>query len=168
MAATPQHVAKEAAIKPPLAMLAELTHRCPLQCPYCSNPLELIRRSEELDTEEWAEVFRQAAALGVLQAHLSGGEPTARKDLTDLVAAAHACGLYTNLITAAMFLTGMAANPLVSAAAGDVANVNFDFARSRVFKTTVCFWYTTLSSVQICNNYFGGVPHSRQANEKYH
>ncbi|NIR58674.1 MAG: pyrroloquinoline quinone biosynthesis protein PqqE, partial [Gammaproteobacteria bacterium] len=56
-------------MKPPLAMLAELTHRCPLQCPYCSNPLELTRRSDELETEEWAEVFRQAAALGVLQIH---------------------------------------------------------------------------------------------------
>lgn len=91
--------------KPPLAMLAELTHRCPLQCPYCSNPLELTRRSDELDTEEWRDVFRQAAALGVLQVHLSGGEPTARKDLPTLVAAARDCGLYTNLITAGVLLT---------------------------------------------------------------
>jgi pyrroloquinoline quinone biosynthesis protein E len=93
------------AVKPPLAMLAELTHRCPLQCPYCSNPLELTRRSDELSTEEWGDVFRQAAGLGVLQVHLSGGEPTARKDLPALVAAAHDNGLYTNLITAGVLLT---------------------------------------------------------------
>ena len=86
-------------------MLAELTHRCPLQCPYCSNPLELTRRSDELDTDEWCDVFRQAAQLGVLQVHLSGGEPTARKDLPDLVVAARDAGLYTNLITAGVLLT---------------------------------------------------------------
>lgn len=99
--------------KPPLAMLAELTHRCPLQCPYCSNPLELTRRSDELDTEEWSDVFRQAAALGVLQVHLSGGEPTARKDLPALVAAARDCGLYSNLITAGVLLTREALLDLV-------------------------------------------------------
>jgi PqqA peptide cyclase len=92
-------------VKPPLAMLAELTHRCPLQCPYCSNPLALTRRSDELSTEEWSHVFRQAAKMGVLQVHLSGGEPTARKDLPDLVAAARGCGLYSNLITAGVLLT---------------------------------------------------------------
>lgn len=98
-------------LKPPLSMLAELTHRCPLQCPYCSNPVELVRRSDELDTAQWADVFRQAAALGVLQVHLSGGEPTARKDLPEIVAAARAAGLYTNLITAGVMLTreGLAA-----------------------------------------------------------
>ena len=92
-------------LKPPLALLAELTHRCPLQCPYCSNPLELVRRSGELSTEEWIGVFRQAAALGALQVHLSGGEPTARKDLDALIAGAHEAGLYTNLITAGVLLT---------------------------------------------------------------
>ena len=59
----------------PLGLLAELTHRCPLGCPYCSNPLALDRRDDELDTATWARVFREAAALGVLQVHLSGGEP---------------------------------------------------------------------------------------------
>ncbi|MEM6491152.1 MAG: pyrroloquinoline quinone biosynthesis protein PqqE, partial [Pseudomonadota bacterium] len=91
-------------LKPPIAMLAELTHRCPLQCPYCSNPLELSKRSDELSTEEWIDVFQQAAALGVLQVHLSGGEPTARKDLEVLVAAARDAGLYSNLITSAVLL----------------------------------------------------------------
>ena len=90
--------------RPPLAMLAELTHRCPLQCPYCSNPLALSPRSDELTTEEWIDVFRQAAKLGVLQVHLSGGEPTARKDLGELIAAARDVGIYTNLITAGVLL----------------------------------------------------------------
>ena len=92
-------------LEPPLAMLAELTHRCPLQCPYCSNPTSLARRGDELDSAQWVDVMRQAAALGVLQAHLSGGEPTARKDLADIVAGAHAAGIYTNLITSGVLLT---------------------------------------------------------------
>jgi pyrroloquinoline quinone biosynthesis protein E len=87
-------------IPAPLGMLAELTHRCPLSCPYCSNPLELERRSDELDTDIWKRVFSEAAALGVLQAHLSGGEPTARRDLEDIVAHCREVGIYTNLITA--------------------------------------------------------------------
>src|SRR5262249_56717692 len=86
-------------------MLAELTHRCPLGCPYCSNPLALDRREDELDTATWARVFNEAAALGVLQVHLSGGEPGARRDLIDITAAAHAAGLYTNLITSAVGIT---------------------------------------------------------------
>lgn len=89
----------------PAGLLAELTHRCPLQCPYCSNPLELVRANKELTAAEWGETFRQAAAMGVLQLHLSGGEPTARRDLDEIVAHAVAAGLYTNLITAAVLLT---------------------------------------------------------------
>jgi len=86
-------------IPAPFGLLAELTHRCPLACPYCSNPLALEPRADELDTGAWADVFRQAARLGALQVHLSGGEPGARRDLRDITAAAHAAGLYTNLIT---------------------------------------------------------------------
>jgi PqqA peptide cyclase len=89
----------------PLGLLAELTHRCPLGCPYCSNPLALDAREDELDTATWLRVFREAAALGVLQVHLSGGEPGARRDLVDITAAAHAAGLYTNLITSAVGIT---------------------------------------------------------------
>ncbi len=63
-------------VGPPLGMLAELTHRCPLQCPYCSNPLHLLKAADELDTKTWLSAFSQAADLGVLQVHLSGGEPT--------------------------------------------------------------------------------------------
>ena len=68
-------------IPAPIAMLAELTHRCPLSCPYCSNPVELARQDSELDTETWVRVFDEAAKLGVLQLHLSGGEPASRRDL---------------------------------------------------------------------------------------
>jgi pyrroloquinoline quinone biosynthesis protein E len=89
---------------PPLAILAELTHRCPLRCPYCSNPVELARAREELSTDEWIDLMRQAAAIGVLQVHLSGGEPTVRKDLERIVAAAREIGIYTNLITSAVLL----------------------------------------------------------------
>jgi pyrroloquinoline quinone biosynthesis protein E len=89
----------------PLGLLAELTHRCPLGCPYCSNPFALDRREDELDATTWARVFREAAALGVLQVHLSGGEPGARRDLVEITAAAHAAGLYTNLITSAVGIT---------------------------------------------------------------
>jgi pyrroloquinoline quinone biosynthesis protein E len=83
----------------PLGILAELTHRCPLACPYCSNPLELEGRGTELDTATWARVFREAAGLGVLQAHLSGGEPASRRDIVEITAAARDAGLYTNMIT---------------------------------------------------------------------
>ncbi len=90
---------------PPVGMLAELTHRCPLQCPYCSNPIKLLKAADELDTETWLSVFAQAADLGVLQAHLSGGEPTLRQDLEDFVALLATRGVYTNLITAGVNLT---------------------------------------------------------------
>ncbi|MGI9357344.1 MAG: pyrroloquinoline quinone biosynthesis protein PqqE [Rhizobiaceae bacterium] len=92
-------------INPPMAMLAELTHRCPLACPYCSNPLDLKKASDELTTEEWIDVFAQAAKMGVLHLHLSGGEPASRRDLVDLTQAAHSHDLYTNLITSGVGLT---------------------------------------------------------------
>jgi PqqA peptide cyclase len=91
-------------IAAPIGLLAELTHRCPLRCPYCSNPLHLERRSAELDTATWKRVFSEAEALGVLQLHLSGGEPTVRPDLAELVAHCAKLGLYTNLITAGVLL----------------------------------------------------------------
>jgi pyrroloquinoline quinone biosynthesis protein E len=90
---------------PPIALLAELTHRCPLACPYCSNPVDLARKEAELDTGAWARAFREAADLGVLHLHLSGGEPASRSDLETLVAAARDAGLYVNLITSGVGLT---------------------------------------------------------------
>jgi pyrroloquinoline quinone biosynthesis protein E len=89
----------------PLGLLAELTHRCPLACPYCSNPVALEGRKGELTTAEWARVLREAAAIGVLQIHLSGGEPAARRDLIEITAQAHDAGLYTNLITSTIGVT---------------------------------------------------------------
>lgn len=86
----------------PLALIAELTHRCPLHCVYCSNPLELTNRSTELSTEIWSRVFREAAELGVLQADFTGGEPLARTDIIDLIRSARAAGLYVNLITSGL------------------------------------------------------------------
>ncbi|RZS77762.1 pyrroloquinoline quinone biosynthesis protein E [Phyllobacterium myrsinacearum] len=87
-------------VLPPIGMLAELTHRCPLQCAYCSNPVELLKANREMDTTGWLALFDQAADLGVLQVHLSGGEPTLRTDLAELVAGLAKRGVYTNLITA--------------------------------------------------------------------
>ena len=92
------------AVEPPLALLAELTHRCPLRCPYCSNPLMLDRAGAELDTATWQRVLSEAADLGVLQVHFSGGEPLVRRDLVDLVGHAAKVGLYGNLITSGIGL----------------------------------------------------------------
>jgi PqqA peptide cyclase len=94
-----------ATAEPPLGMLAELTHRCPLQCPYCSNPIRLLKASDELSTAAWISVFSQAADLGILQVHLSGGEPTLRRDLEQFVSTLAAKRVYTNLITAGVTLT---------------------------------------------------------------
>jgi PqqA peptide cyclase len=99
----------------PLGMLAELTHRCPLQCPYCANPLELERASAELDTASWKRVLDEAAALGVLQVHFSGGEPTVRRDLLALVEHARELQLYSNLITSGVTLTADSLTALRSA-----------------------------------------------------
>jgi PqqA peptide cyclase len=92
-------------IEPPLGMLAELTHRCPLHCPYCSNPLELVKADDELRTDQWLSVLEQARELGVLQVHMSGGEPLARHDLVELVARASDLGCYVNLVTSGLGLT---------------------------------------------------------------
>src|SRR5258708_15881106 len=104
-----------AGVDEPLAWRAELTHRCPLQCPYCSNPLELERNRAELDTDSWRRVLDEAAALGVLQGHFSGGEPTARRDLDELVRHASGIGLYSNLITSAVLLDAQRAKTLPAA-----------------------------------------------------
>ena len=90
---------------PPLWLLAELTYRCPLQCPYCSNPLDFARSKDELSTAEWIEVFRQAREMGAAQLGFSGGEPLVRQDLAELIKAARDLGYYTNLITSGIGLT---------------------------------------------------------------
>ncbi len=99
----------------PLALIAEVTHRCPLHCVYCSNPLQMIGAKAELSTGDWIRVFQQARGLGILHLHLTGGEPVARPDLKDLVEAAHAAGLYTNLITSGIGLPEARLKALVDA-----------------------------------------------------
>ena len=89
----------------PTTLLAELTHRCPLHCPYCSNPIDLARSQSELSTGDWKRVFTQARELGALQLGLSGGKPLIRRDLEELVAHAHSLGFYQTLVTSALGLT---------------------------------------------------------------
>jgi len=99
----------------PLALIAEITHRCPLHCVYCSNPLELAAVNSELSTAEWLDVFQQAGKLGMLHAHFTGGEQLARPDLTELIAGARRAGLYTNLITSGIGLADARLKALVDA-----------------------------------------------------
>jgi PqqA peptide cyclase len=112
----------------PLALIAELTHRCPLHCVYCSNPLELTQRNTELSTEVWSRVFQEAAELGVLQADFTGGEPLARPDLVDLIRAARGSGLYVNLITSGL---PMDEARLTSLVAAGLDHIQLSFQGSR-------------------------------------
>lgn len=99
----------------PLALIAELTHRCPLHCVYCSNPLQMVHGRSELLTSDWVRVFSEAQDLGVLHIHLTGGEPLSRPDLVELVSAARKFGLYSNLITSGIGLSESRLEQLVSA-----------------------------------------------------
>lgn len=99
----------------PRALIAEVTHRCPLHCVYCSNPLEMQKRADELQTSDWVSVFKQAAAMGMLHLHLTGGEPLARHDLVDLVRAGRSSNLYVNLITSGVGLAEARLDSLIAA-----------------------------------------------------
>ena len=99
----------------PLALIAEITHRCPLHCVYCSNPLQMAGANSELSTEIWLRVFREAGELGVLHLHLTGGEPLACADLGELIAGARSANLYTNLITSGIGLSESRLGALVDA-----------------------------------------------------
>lgn len=112
----------------PLALIAELTHRCPLHCVYCSNPLQLAGTESELSTEQWTNVFRQSGKLGMLHAHFTGGEPLARQDLTELIAAARVAGLYTNLITSGV---GLGEQRLAALVAAGLDHIQISFQDSR-------------------------------------
>ena len=107
----------------PYALLAELTYRCPLHCPYCSNPTK-GPAGEGLTTAEWRRVIREAAALGVMHVGFSGGEPLLRRDLAELIAEARGAGLYTNLITSAVGLDDGRAREL-RAAGLDSVQISF-------------------------------------------
>ncbi len=89
----------------PYTLVAELTYRCPLRCSYCSNPIDWAKRKNELDTETWLRVFREAEDLGVVGLNLTGGEPILRRDLEALIAGARKLDLYTNLITSGIPLS---------------------------------------------------------------
>lgn len=115
----------------PLALIAEVTHRCPLHCVYCSNPLELTNRAEELRTEVWTRVFQEAVQLGILQADLTGGEPLARPDILELVRSARSAGLYVNLITSGMPLDEERLAKLVEAGL-DHFQLSFQGAREEI------------------------------------
>ncbi|MFK8066618.1 MAG: pyrroloquinoline quinone biosynthesis protein PqqE [Gammaproteobacteria bacterium] len=86
-------------LTPPLWLLAELTYKCPLQCPYCSNPTDIAAYKNELSTDDWIRVMRQARAMGAAQIGFSGGEPLIRQDLEELIAESRKLGFYSNLIT---------------------------------------------------------------------
>ncbi|MGW1680337.1 pyrroloquinoline quinone biosynthesis protein PqqE [Saccharopolyspora sp. NPDC002376] len=96
----------------PYGMLAELTYDCPLHCPYCSNPLRMGDYRDELTTEEWQRVIGEGQELGVLQLHLSGGEPLQRRDVVNIVRFGSGLGLYTNLITSGLGLSQRRAEQL--------------------------------------------------------
>lgn len=115
----------------PLALIAELAHRCPLHCVYCSNPLELTQRSAELSTQDWSRLFQEAAALGVLQTDFTGGEPLTRPDILELVRAARAAGLYVNLITSGLPLDESRLEALVQAGL-DHFQLSFQGAREEI------------------------------------
>ncbi len=99
----------------PFGLLAELTYRCPLACAYCSNPTNLAAYTDELSTSEWQRVLTEARDLGILQCHLSGGEPLLRRDLVEIVQTANDLGLYTNLVTSALGLNRSMAERLRAA-----------------------------------------------------
>ena len=126
-----RHTRMTLATANPLALIAELTHRCPLHCVYCSNPLELQARNLELATEDWSRVFREAAALGVLQADFTGGEPLTRPDILDLIRAARTAGLYVNLITSGLPLDEARLEALVAAGL-DHFQLSFQGAREEI------------------------------------
>jgi pyrroloquinoline quinone biosynthesis protein E len=103
------------AMSQPLSLVCEVTHRCPLHCVYCSNPLVMQSAEAELPTEIWARVFGEAAKLGIVHLHLTGGEPLARHDLPELIAAGRDAGLYINMITSALGLNEQRLQSLVDA-----------------------------------------------------
>ena len=118
-------------IEAPVALIAEITHRCPLSCAYCSNPLDLERSSVELATADWLRVLEEAAALGVLHVHFTGGEPLARRDLAAMVRRAAELQLYTNLITSGVQLDDLRMSELADAGI-DHIQLSFQDADARL------------------------------------
>lgn len=123
----------------PLWLLAELTYRCPLQCPYCSNPIEIAEYKKELDTEDWLKVLRDARKMGALQLGLSGGEPLVRKDLETIVKESADLGYYSNLITSGV---GMDEDRVVALKEAGLDHIQISFQASN----------------QELNDFLGGTP----------
>ncbi|THE11372.1 pyrroloquinoline quinone biosynthesis protein PqqE [Bacillus timonensis] len=111
-------------VQPPFSLLAELTHRCPLHCPYCSNPIEMTLKEMEISTNDWCRVLSEAAELGVVEVHFSGGEPLLLRDLDELIEHANSLEMYTNLITSGIGMTEEKAMKLKEAG---LANVQISF-----------------------------------------
>lgn len=125
----------------PLWLVAELTYRCPLQCSYCSNPIDFCRHKEELSTQQWLEVFKQARELGTVQLGFSGGEPAVRRDLEELIQEARAMGFYTNLITSAVGMDEKRLERIIAAGI-DHIQVSFQGANAAIndlIAGTECF-----------------------------
>jgi len=99
----------------PILLLAELTYRCPLHCAFCFNPVDFASHEQELDTQGWLRVLREARELGSVQCGFSGGEPMLRDDLELLVGEAHDLGYYTNLLTSGVGLNETRARALKDA-----------------------------------------------------
>jgi pyrroloquinoline quinone biosynthesis protein E len=125
----------------PLNLIAELTYRCPLRCAYCSNPLDWASTRDGLDTAAWARTFREAAALGVVHVGLTGGEPSVRPDLRELVAAASEAGLFVHLVTAGSPIEAGDLGPLVAAGLRSVqlSIQDAEAEASDAMAGTVCF-----------------------------
>ncbi|MBK69176.1 MAG: pyrroloquinoline quinone biosynthesis protein PqqE [Legionellales bacterium] len=121
----------------PLWLLAELTYRCPLQCPYCSNPVEMAKYKNELSTEDWIRVMQQSRKMGATQLGFSGGEPLVRKDLEILIKEARSLGYYTNLITSGV---GMDESRIVAFKEAGLDHIQISFQASN----------------EELNNYIGG------------
>jgi pyrroloquinoline quinone biosynthesis protein E len=111
----------------PLWLLAELTYRCPLQCPYCSNPVDISRYNNELSTDEWIKVLRDARSMGAMQLGFSGGEPLVRRDMEELVTEARRLGYYSNLITSGV---GMDADRVAAFREAGLDHIQISFQAS--------------------------------------
>ncbi len=124
-ATTHAHASEQ--VGPPLWLLAELTYRCPLHCVFCYNPVDFAHSPDELPTDDWLRVLREARAAGSVQCGFSGGEPMLRDDLEILVAEAHRLGFYTNLLTSGVGLTETRAAALKEAG---LAHIQLSFQDS--------------------------------------
>ncbi|MFL6353702.1 MAG: pyrroloquinoline quinone biosynthesis protein PqqE [Bryobacteraceae bacterium] len=137
-------------IAPPQAVIAEVTHRCPMHCVYCSNPIEMQNRDSELSTDVWKKIIHDAAEMGCWHLHLTGGEPLSRSDVPELIAAGRRAGLYVNLITSGLGLTRERLQQLIHAGLDHIqlsfqdeveASANlFAGTRAHAYKLRVAEW----------------------------